>query len=149
MIRPVTLLLVSALVLYGCSRDESAALGVSHVRVFAPLPGRAATVAYLDIENFSERPITLSSITSPTFARAELHETTIVDGVASMRPLTSVVIEPRSQMKFAPGGMHIMLIDPQKGLLPGANILLELHYDQTGLLLVEAKIQTRLDDNGN
>jgi copper(I)-binding protein len=149
MIRPCVWLLLGALILQGCGSDEDPALRASHARVFAPLPGRAATVAYLDIENVSARPITIESVSSPVFARAELHETTIVDDVASMQPLASLVIEPRSQMIFEPGGKHIMLIDPQKALLPGARILLELHYDGSGRLPVEAEVRTRLEDNGD
>jgi periplasmic copper chaperone A len=149
MIRPVVWLLAGALALQACSSGDDPALRVSHVRVFAPLPGRAASVAYLDIENVSGRPVTLETVSSPAFARAELHETTIVDGVASMHALASLVLEPRSQTRLAPGGKHIMLIDPVKGLLPGATILIELHYDRSGLLPVEAEVQTRLEDDGN
>ena len=95
MIRHVVLLLTGVLALQGCGGNEDAALRVSHAWVFAPLPGRAATVAYLDIENVSARPVTLETVSSPAFARAELHETTIVDGVASMQSLASLVLEPR------------------------------------------------------
>ena len=42
-----------------------------------------------------------------------------------------------------------MLIDPVQGLLPGATVLLELHYDRSGLLLVEAEVRTRLENHGN
>jgi hypothetical protein len=149
MMRAVVALLSGVLALQGCGGDEDAALRVGHAWVFVPLPGRAATVAYLDIENVSPRPVTLETVSSPAFARAELHETTIVDGIASMHSLASVVLKPRSQTKFAPGGKHIMLIDPVQGLLPGATILLELHFDRSGLLLVEAEVRTRLDDYGN
>jgi hypothetical protein len=142
-------LLLGVLALQACGSADDPALRVSHARVFAPLPGRAATVGYLNIENVSAQPITLESVSSPVFARAELHQTTVVDGVARMQPLASIVLEPRSQVKFAPGGKHIMLIDPQQGLLPGASVLLELHFDRTRLLLVEAEVQTRLDDNDN
>jgi copper(I)-binding protein len=149
MIRPVGWLLAGALALQACGSDEDPALRVSHARVFAPLPGRAATVAYLEIENLSADPITLERVSSPVFARAELHETTIVDGVASMQPLASLVIEPGSQVKFSPGGNHIMLFEPRQGLLPGASVLLELHYNRTGVLQLEAEVRTRLEDNGD
>jgi hypothetical protein len=111
------------------------------------LPGRAATVAYMEIENHTAKPVTLDAVSSPAFGRAEFHETTIADGIASMRPLAAVVIEAGSQLKFAPGGKHIMLIDPVKALLPGSHIQLELRYDSVSSLLIEAEVRTRLDDN--
>ncbi|HSD70728.1 MAG TPA: copper chaperone PCu(A)C [Woeseiaceae bacterium] len=149
MTRPALVLLAFALALQGCGEGDSPALVASHARLFAPLPGRTASVAYLDLENRSSRSITLHGASSPAFARAELHETTISNGVASMRPLASIVVEAGSQMRFEPGGKHIMLIDPLKAVLPGASVLLQLHYDDAGLLAIEAEVQTRLDDNDN
>jgi copper(I)-binding protein len=149
MTRPALVLLACALALQGCGADDSPALVASHARVFAPLPGRTATVAYLDLENRSSKSITLYGASSPAFGRAELHETTISDGVASMRPVASIVVDPGSRLQFAPGGKHIMLIDPLKAVLPGASVPLQLHYDDAGLLAIEAEVQTRLDDNEN
>ena len=40
-----------------------------------------------------------------------------------------------------------MLSDPLKALLPGGSVTLQLHYDEAGLLVIEAGVQTRLDDN--
>jgi len=149
MTRPALVLLACALALQGCGADDSPVLVASHARVFAPLPGRTATVAYLDLENRSSKSITLHGASSPAFARAELHETTISDGVASMRPVASIVVDPGSRLQFAPGGKHIMLIDPLKAVLPGASVPLQLQYDDAGLLAIEAEVQTRLDDNEN
>lgn len=147
MIRRAAILCAAALLQQGCSGTDDPPLVASEARVFAPLPGRAATVAYLDLENRSSKPVTLHGASSPAFARAELHETVILDGVASMRPLPSIVVDPGSRLQFAPGGRHIMLSDPLKALLPGGSVTLQLHYDEAGLLVIEAGVQTRLDDN--
>jgi copper(I)-binding protein len=130
---------------FGCTRNSDEALAISNVRVFAPLPGRSASVAYMDIRNQSRLPINLNAVSSPDFARAELHETTISDGIARMQPLGSVAIAPGATVSFAPGGKHIMLIDPLKGLLPGASVRLELHYGDGALLLLTAPLQTRME----
>ncbi len=148
MIRPWVALLFGALVLQACGSDIGPPLEVSNVTIYAPLPGRTVTVAYMDIENRSGKPITINGVRSTAFGRAELHETTIADGIASMQPLAAVVIEARSQLKFAPGGTHIMLIDPVKALLPGGRIQLEIRYDSESSLLIDAEVRTRLDDNG-
>jgi copper(I)-binding protein len=90
--------------------------------------------------------MTIDGFSSPGFARAEMHETTITDGIARMQALESIDIEAGSNIEFAPGGMHVMLVEPLKAVLPGASIRLELRYNDGGLLLMDAPVMTRLDD---
>ncbi|MEQ9561036.1 MAG: copper chaperone PCu(A)C, partial [Woeseiaceae bacterium] len=122
------LILLLALLALACEREEKPAVAIENVRVFAPLPGRSASVAYLDVHNRGDSPITLASVSSPAFQRAEIHETRLTDGVASMQLLETLEIAGRSQFNLAPGGAHIMLLDPRQALLPGANVQLELLF---------------------
>jgi hypothetical protein len=148
--QPMALLVLTGLAVAACSTDDSAPLEVGNVSVFAPLPGRSATVAYLDIRNRSRKPVTIARISCAGFDRAEMHETTVTNGVASMHAVPEVRIDAGAILSFEPGGMHIMLIDPVKSLLPGNVLQLEIHYDDGGLLIVEAPVRTRLDaTNGN
>lgn len=148
MTRLLAIAALTAAALAACSTDNSAPLEVSNVTVFAPLPGRSATVAYLDIENRSRKPVTIARVSCAGFDKAEMHETTVTDGIASMHAVSEIRIEAGAHFSFAPGGMHIMLIDPVKSLLPGNSVQLELHYNDGGMLVVEAPVRTRLDAAG-
>ncbi len=50
-------------------------------------------------------------------------------------------IPPRCTVELAPGGKHVMLIEPRPG--PGGKIRLGLRFEKAGVLEVEAPV-TRL-----
>jgi copper(I)-binding protein len=138
------LIMLLALLAAACGREEKPALAVENVRVFAPLPGRSTSVAYLDVHNRGGSPLTLTGVSSPAFDRGEIHATSISDGVASMQSLETLEIGGESRLSLAPGGTHIMLLEPRQALLPGANVRLELHFDDGSVLLLDAPVLTRM-----
>lgn len=104
--------LVALLLLAACSADEPAPLVANDVQVSAPRGGMPMRAAYLTLRNNTAEPIRITSAASPSFASVELHETIYDDGIARMRPVPVVVIEPKASVRFEPGGMHLMLIRP-------------------------------------
>ena len=127
----------------GCSQPAGPSIVVSDVRVFAPVAGSGAGVAYMTITNNSDRTITIESIRSPHFDRVEMHETILEDDVSRMRSLGAVEVAPGAAVEFTPGGKHLMLmgIGPETG--PGTSVDIELAYDD-GLMLVSATMLDRL-----
>lgn len=121
-------------------------LSAADVTVYAPLPGRAESAAYLTLSNDGAADIEIDEVSSPSFERVEMHETVIVGGVARMRRLPALGIEGRSSTVLAPGGRHLMLSGPVKALLPGDTVTIEFRYGDDALLSVSAPIQTRLPD---
>lgn len=89
----------------------------------------AATVhaAYMTIRNPDTSPAEIGAITSPDFKRSELHRTIIEDSVASMAPVATLVIPAASEISMQPGGMHLMLFDPQRPLRAGDSVTLTVH----------------------
>lgn len=142
--RRIILLALLAALAIACDHQSKPAPVVENVRVFAPLPGRSESVAYLDIQNPGNSPVSLVGVSSTAFARAEIHETSIVDGIARMQMLGTAQIDAQSQLDFVPGGMHIMLLEPRQALLPGANVQIELQFDDGTVLLLDAPVMTRM-----
>jgi copper(I)-binding protein len=126
----------------GCSEPAGPSIVVSDVRVFAPLPGSRAGVAYMMITNNSGRLITIASVRSPQFDRVEMHETILEDGVSRMRPLDLVEVAPGAAVEFMPGGKHLMLMGTSPDTGPGTSVDIELTYDD-GLMLVSATMLDR------
>ena len=91
----------------------------------------------------SGETILLHEFSSPQFASIEMHETSIRDGVARMQRIGPITVDTDASVEFAPGARHLMLIDPLRGLIPGAVVAIEIHYDNGGLLIVEAPLTTR------
>ena len=140
--KPVRCSLLLLLLLAACS-ESGPPLLVSDLHVTAPLPGRAVSTAYMSISNASTAPIVIEKITSPEFSRIEIHETTIEDGVATMSQLFMLTVPARERVTLASGALHLMLLEPTKGLIPGQDVTLELHYEGGGLLIVNAPLSSR------
>jgi periplasmic copper chaperone A len=147
-------------VLAACGREEPAALTATEITAYAPLPGQPAGVAYFWLTNSAATAVTLRRVTSPEFARVEMHTTLVDDGLSRMTALDSLTIAEHSGIAFAPGGPHLMLMEPVSGLDVGDVVTLEFHFDyddeeyvadderqgdamDNGLLAVRAPLQAR------
>ena len=89
-------------------------------------PVAPTRVGYFSITNFSDKTIAIVDITSPLFTQASFHETHIVDGVVSMKALGKLVLNPKQELIFEPGGMHLMLMNAKAGLAQAKSIPLML-----------------------
>ena len=104
----------------------AAALVVTNGYVRDTLPGQAVTAAYCEITNHSQEEAVLASVTTPVARAVEVHETRDEDGMLRMRPVQRLVVPPRSTVRLAPGGMHLMLYDAETGGVPNAPFVFEL-----------------------
>lgn len=126
-----------------CSPPEGAPLAISNVVVLEPLPGTSMAVAYLTVENNSNLPITIDKVTSPQFARIEIHETVIQNNVTRMVSLSPLIVERHSNIVFEAGGKHLMMSNPPQDIVPGMPVTVEFHYDASGLLIVATTVSSR------
>lgn len=131
------------LLLAACGTEESMPLTASNVTIYAPLPGQATAVAYLTLHNERAEPLTVTNVSSPQFAAVEMHATILGDGIAQMLPLDSITVAGESDIEFATGGKHLMLIQPTESLAPGDEITVEFHYDSETALQIRAPLQMR------
>ena len=104
-------------------------------------PGAAVLAAYLTIENPGSKAEKLVAVSCPDFNKVEIHATEIRDGVARMLALTALPIPPHAEVKLAPGGNHLMLLQPQRALVAGMNVKLELRFDSGTRLTVVAPVR--------
>lgn len=134
MTRLRSLLFVSLLA--GCTLDSGVALVADDVVISTPRPGTSMTAGYLQLANRSDRPIRITSVKSPQFARVEMHETIVSDGVARMRPIESLTVGPGESLRFEPGGRHLMLMQPDE---PLGDVTLYFHADDAIVLTVHVE----------
>lgn len=135
--------IVASVALLSCSNAPGPALSVSELKIYAPLPGSATFVAYMALQNNGATNVEINGASSPSFGRIEMHETVIADGIARMQAIDTLIIPAGSAVKFAPGGRHLMLLNPQGELRAGQAITLRLHYGDAGLLLLQAPLLER------
>jgi len=99
--------------------------------VRAPAPGQNVAAAYMELT--SRGNMELIGVASPVAARAELHSTTVEQGVMKMRPTSKIELPSGKPVKLAPGGLHVMLIDLKQPLKPGAKVPLALTVQRADL----------------
>ena len=91
-----------------------------------------ASAVYLSLVNSQPVGDTLLSVATPAAARAEVHETTIVDGIAHMRPIPALELPARSTVSLSPAGKHIMLLELVRPLRRGEAISLTFSFAHAG-----------------
>lgn len=132
--RPLALLAAAGL-FAGCGTDARAPLAAAHVRVTAERPGTSMSAAYLELSNPGVQPQTVTAVTSPQYARVEMHVTVVEDGIARMHSLPELVVEPGATVRFEPGALHLMLLQRQAG---DGRVALQFWSHDSLLLTVEA-----------
>jgi copper(I)-binding protein len=63
---------------------------------------------------------------SPRFGDVSLHETQVVDGVSRMREVERLPVAPGAEAVLAPGGLHLMLMQPDAVMAEGEQVPLVL-----------------------
>lgn len=135
--------LILGALISACEPRGGAPLSVANLIVLEPLPGASVTAAYLTIDNNSNQPISIDRVTSPQFARVDMHQTILENDVARMAPLAPLTIDRRSSVRFEAGGKHLMMSDWSQDIVAGLQITVEFHYDGSGLLIVATSISPR------
>ena len=117
-----------ALIAAGCAVAAGAAraqpVTVKDAWVRAPAPGQKVAGAYMEL--VSRAPLVLTGVASPAAASAELHATSMEEGVMRMRPVARIELPAGATVKLAPGGLHVMLMDLKQPLKPGDKVPLTL-----------------------
>lgn len=68
----------------------------------------------------------LVAVRSPRFGEVSLHETRMVDGVSRMREIERLPIAAGGEAVLQPGGLHLMLMQPDAALGEGERVPLVL-----------------------
>lgn len=97
-------------------------------------PGAAMMAGYLELRNSTPRPQVLTAASSTGFESVSLHRTVVRDGMAGMEHLSQIEFAPNASLIFAPGGNHLMLMNPKQALRAGDAVVIKLEF-RGGLVL--------------
>ena len=105
--------------------------------VVAPVLG-----GYLTIVNTGTTDDRLLGGSSPVAERFEIHVSSVVDGVARMRPVKEgITISAGSTVKLEPGAAHIMFEKPTQRPAEGEKFKATLQFQKAGAVEVEFVVQ--------
>ena len=104
-------------------------------------PAVPVRAGYMTIRNAQANAISIVAIRSDAFASVEIHQTIAEDGMMRMEPVPTLVIDPDSTVKLAPGGLHLMMMNPTEPTKPGdvLQIVIELGDGSTQSLNMTVK----------
>jgi len=119
------LILATALLLSACGPEKGMEVHEAWMRPVAKGDNGAV---YFVIHNHSSEADELTGASSDSAAAVEMHESKRNVDVMEMQPLESVPLEVYGEVKFEPGGLHLMLVDLKHDLNVGDEIGLTLHF---------------------
>jgi len=120
------LLILTLLILTSFSATSENQLVLENGWVRAAPPMAKTLAGYGELRNDSSQSISIVSMASPFFKRVEAHKTSFVGGMMKMQQLENMQLEPGEVFKFSPGGMHFMLIKPNRAITENLEVPIHL-----------------------
>jgi len=130
---PVLAGLILALTL-GAAVSQEAGVSVRDAWVRETPPGMTMMAGYMALRNNTSRSQVLVAASSSGFESVMIHRTLVKDGVARMVHESRIELTPNASLIFAPGGYHLMLMNPKRTLRAGDRVDINLEF-RGGLVL--------------
>ena len=104
-------------------------------------PGAAVAAAYGSLINRSPAPIAITAVTSNLGAVAQMHDTVAEGDQRRMVPVETKTLAPGEALVFAPGGLHIMLMEFEQAPNEGDDIELCALTQDGSAICTEAPVR--------
>jgi hypothetical protein len=130
---PAVVCLIAALGLVPAA-GKAGGISVRDAWIREAPPGATLMAGYLELRNTTSRPQVLVAASSTGFESVMMHRTMVKDGMAGMEHLSQIELAPNASLIFAPGGNHLMLMNPKRALRAGDAVVIKLEF-RGGLVL--------------
>ncbi|RJE75690.1 copper chaperone [Pseudoalteromonas sp. MSK9-3] len=108
--------------------QNEAHIVITDAKVRAFLPASRSTAAYFTLNNRSHNDLELVKATIKGLGRVEIHEHVHHNGMMKMQQVNKLTVAANEQVKFQPGGYHLMAFEPEYALKAGEKRKLTLHF---------------------
>lgn len=129
----VFIYLIAALSLVPAASEE-AGVSVRDAWVRETPPGMTVMAGYMELRNNTSSPQVLVAASSSGFETVMIHRAIVKDGMAGMAHASQIELTPNASSFFAPGGYHLMLMNPKRTLRAGDPVVINLEF-RGGLVL--------------
>jgi periplasmic copper chaperone A len=102
-------------------------------------PMAKSAAVYFTVSNTGEAD-RMIGISTQAAVMAMIHESKIVDGIASMDMLDGVDVPAGGTVAMAQGGLHVMLTGLKAPLKEGETLSLDVAFEKAGVLKVEVPV---------
>ncbi|TNE33363.1 MAG: copper chaperone PCu(A)C [Alphaproteobacteria bacterium] len=97
--------------------------------------------AFATIENKSDHPDRLVSVSSPVADKVQIHESVMQGGVMKMLERDEIVLSAGQKVMLKPGSFHVMLMGLKKDLTKGVEFPLTFHFERAGDITVKVHVK--------
>jgi copper(I)-binding protein len=114
-----------ALMLTGCLKPATIDAENPWVRLPA-VAGRPAS-GYFTLHGGAQ-PTRLVSVSADLAIRTEMHRSMATGGTMTMQPVRNLPLPAHGEIRFAPGGLHLMIFGLDPSLKPGGTTILTFTF---------------------
>ena len=103
--------------------------------------GAQTAIGYMTIKNNGTTTDRLVGGTVEVADGFQLHAMTMESGVAKMRDLKDIEINPGQKIEFKPGGSHAMFVNLRRPLSKGEHVKGTLIFEHAGTVQIEYDVE--------
>lgn len=92
-------------------------------------PVAKVLAGFMKINNPTDKIQLLLGAESPAFEKVEMHRTVMEGDMAKMVRQESIEIPAQGQVEFAPGNLHLMLINPKQPIKAGDTVMITIKFE--------------------
>lgn len=96
---------------------------------------------YFTIKNNGKAADQLLSAAADVAGSTEMHQSTLANGISSMKPVSAVDVPAGGSVSFDPGNYHVMLIGLHRDLNVGDHFDLTLTFKQAGAIKISVEVR--------
>ena len=104
-------------------------------------PTAKMLAGYMTLHNNGDQVIDVVAVDSPAFAAVEMHRSEVRDGVARMVQQEKLSVPADGSLELAPGGYHLMLMQPSAPLRAGDQVELRMQLSDGTVVSVAAPVR--------
>ena len=125
--------LILALALCGAANAAKVTVSDAWIRA---LPAHLPAAGYFTAHNNGHHDMDITGAQSLACGNLMLHLSSDDKGMGSMVDVPKVTVPAGGTARFAPGGYHLMCMDPKPSIRPGRAIPVALHFSDGTSLVV-------------
>ena len=115
-------------------------LVISHAWIRLMPPIASSTAAYFTLENHRDKAIEIVNISTSIAKKSTMHNIVMDNDMASMVPLTELVIASGEKVIFSPGGKHLMIVGLTEKLAENKDVSVIFELKNAEKIITRMKI---------
>ncbi|MGE4430720.1 MAG: copper chaperone PCu(A)C [Sphingobium sp.] len=139
------MVLAAPLALAACADPAPLYVDQAYIRLNPNADGPAA--GYFTVHGGAQAA-KLLDVTAEGAQRIEMHESVEKDGMMTMQTIDSVDVPAKGEVKFAPGGKHLMIFNINPAIVEKGKMTMTMIFSTGDRLIVDAPIQQGGDATG-